>query len=107
MQAARFGRIINIGSEAGRLGSRGGSVYAAAKGGVIAFTQSIARENGRKGITANVIAPSADTRMTRSVPTPKDPAAAMRPLSIWIWQPMAPFTPGAWMVMNTHEGSPR
>ena len=57
MQAARFGRIINIASEAGRGGSRGGAVYAAAKGGVIAFTKSIARENARFGITANAIAP--------------------------------------------------
>jgi 2-hydroxycyclohexanecarboxyl-CoA dehydrogenase len=57
MQAAGYGRIVNVASEAGRLGSRGGSVYAAAKGGVIAFTRSIARENGRKGITANVVAP--------------------------------------------------
>lgn len=57
MQGAAFGRIINIASEAGRMGSRGGAVYAAAKGGVIAFTKSIARENGRKGITANVVAP--------------------------------------------------
>ncbi|MEN3346891.1 MAG: hypothetical protein V7632_526 [Bradyrhizobium sp.] len=57
MQAARFGRIINITSEAARLGSRGGSVYSAAKGGVIAFTKSIARENARYGITANAIAP--------------------------------------------------
>lgn len=57
MQAAGYGRIVNVASEAGRLGSRGGSIYAAAKGGVIAFTRSIARENGRKGITANVVAP--------------------------------------------------
>jgi 2-hydroxycyclohexanecarboxyl-CoA dehydrogenase len=57
MQAKGFGRIINVGSEAGRIGSRGGSVYAAAKGGVIAFTKSIARENGSKGITANVVTP--------------------------------------------------
>lgn len=57
MQAAKFGRIINVASEAGRLGSRGGAVYAAAKGGVIAFTKSIARENARYNITANVIAP--------------------------------------------------
>lgn len=57
MQAAEHGRIINISSEAGRLGSKGGAVYAAAKGGVIAFTKSIARENARYGITANVIAP--------------------------------------------------
>jgi len=66
MQAARWGRIINIGSEAGRQGSRGGSVYAAAKGGVIAFTKSLARENGRYGITANVIAPGpVDTPLLR------------------------------------------
>lgn len=56
MQAAKFGRIVNIASEAGRLGSRGGAIYAAAKGGVIAFTKSIARESARYGITANVIA---------------------------------------------------
>lgn len=57
MQQAGWGRIVNIASEAARLGSRGGSVYAAAKGGVIAFTKSIARENARFGITANVVAP--------------------------------------------------
>jgi 2-hydroxycyclohexanecarboxyl-CoA dehydrogenase len=57
MQAGGFGRIINIASVAARLGSRGGAVYAAAKGGVIAFTKSIARENARFGITANAIAP--------------------------------------------------
>lgn len=66
MRVAGFGRIINIASEAGRMGSRGGAVYAAAKGGVIAFTKSIARENGRKGITANVIAPGpVDTPLLR------------------------------------------
>jgi 2-hydroxycyclohexanecarboxyl-CoA dehydrogenase len=66
MQAARFGRIVNIVSEAARLGSKGGSVYAAAKGGVIAFTKSIARENARYGITANCVAPGPiDTPMLR------------------------------------------
>jgi 2-hydroxycyclohexanecarboxyl-CoA dehydrogenase len=66
MQKARFGRIINIASEAGRLGSRGGAVYAASKGGVIAFTRSIARENGHLGITANAIAPGpVDTPLLR------------------------------------------
>lgn len=66
MQAAGYGRIINISSEAGRMGSRGGAVYAAAKGGVIAFTKSIARENGHKGITANVVAPGPiDTPLLR------------------------------------------
>ena len=57
MQQAKFGRIVNVASEAARLGSRGGSVYAAAKAGVIGFTKSIARENARYAITANVIAP--------------------------------------------------
>jgi len=66
MQDKGFGRIINISSEAGRMGSRGGSVYAAAKGGVHAFTRSIARENGCKGITANVVAPGpVDTPLLR------------------------------------------
>ena len=67
MQAAGFGRIVNVASEAGRQGSRGAAVYAAAKGGVIAFTKSIARENGAKGITANVVAPGPiDTPLTRA-----------------------------------------
>jgi NAD(P)-dependent dehydrogenase (short-subunit alcohol dehydrogenase family) len=57
MQAAGYGRIVNVSSEAGRIGSKRGSVYAAAKAGVIAFTKSIARENARYGITANNILP--------------------------------------------------
>jgi 2-hydroxycyclohexanecarboxyl-CoA dehydrogenase len=57
MQKAGYGRIVNIASEAGRVGSKGSAVYSAAKGGVIAFTKTIARENGRYGITANAIAP--------------------------------------------------
>lgn len=66
MQKGRFGRIVNIGSEAGRLGSRGGAVYAAAKGGLIAFTKSIALENARYGITANSILPGPiDTPLLR------------------------------------------
>ena len=48
------------------MGSRGGAVYAAAKGGVIAFSKSIARENGGKGITCNVVAPGPiDTPLLR------------------------------------------
>jgi 2-hydroxycyclohexanecarboxyl-CoA dehydrogenase len=57
MQQAGYGRIVNVASEAGRLGSKRGSVYAAAKGGVIAFTKSVARENARYGITANTVCP--------------------------------------------------
>lgn len=57
MQAAKYGRIVTISSEAGRVGSKGSAVYSAAKGGVIAFMKTIARENARYGITANSIAP--------------------------------------------------
>ncbi|TWT15619.1 SDR family NAD(P)-dependent oxidoreductase [Reyranella sp. CPCC 100927] len=67
MQAARHGRIVNIVSEAARVGSKGGAVYAAAKGGVIAFSKSIARENARFGITVNCIAPGPiDTPLLRA-----------------------------------------
>jgi 2-hydroxycyclohexanecarboxyl-CoA dehydrogenase len=57
MQQAGYGRIVNIASEAGRVGSKGSAVYSAAKGGVIAFTKVIAREGARYGVTANSIAP--------------------------------------------------
>lgn len=57
MQSAGYGRIVFMSSEAGRVGSKGGAVYAAAKGGLIAFAKSIARENARFGITANVVLP--------------------------------------------------
>ena len=52
MQEAGYGRIVSIASEAGRVGSKGSAVYSAAKGGVIAFTKTIARENARYGINA-------------------------------------------------------
>jgi 2-hydroxycyclohexanecarboxyl-CoA dehydrogenase len=57
MQAAGYGRIVNVASEAGRIGSKGNAPYAAAKGGVIAFSKSIARENARYGITSNTLTP--------------------------------------------------
>jgi 2-hydroxycyclohexanecarboxyl-CoA dehydrogenase len=67
MQQAGYGRIVNIASEAGRVGSKGSAVYSAAKGGVIAFTKTIARENARYGVTANAIAPGPiDTPLLRS-----------------------------------------
>ncbi|HEX8959237.1 MAG TPA: SDR family NAD(P)-dependent oxidoreductase [Solirubrobacterales bacterium] len=57
MQAADYGRIVSIASEAGRVGSKGSAVYSATKGGVIAFMKAIAREGARYGVTANSIAP--------------------------------------------------
>ena len=66
MQERRRGRIVNVSSEAGRVGSKGSAVYSAAKGGVIAFTKTIARENARFGITVNAIAPGPiDTPLLR------------------------------------------
>lgn len=52
-----FGRIINIGSDAGRVGSSLEAVYSGAKGGVIAFTKTLAREVAAQGITANTVCP--------------------------------------------------
>jgi 2-hydroxycyclohexanecarboxyl-CoA dehydrogenase len=52
-----YGRIVNIGSDAGRVGSGSEAVYAGAKGGVIAFGKSVAREVARYGITVNTVCP--------------------------------------------------
>lgn len=57
MQEAGYGRIVNLASEAGRVGSKGSAVYSAAKGGVISFTKVMAREGARYGINVNAIAP--------------------------------------------------
>jgi 2-hydroxycyclohexanecarboxyl-CoA dehydrogenase len=97
-----FGRVINIGSDAGRVGSSLEAVYSGAKGGIIAFSKTLAREVATKGITVNTVCPGptdtpalrkfADTSgqdadkvlggMTRSVPMkrlaqPSDIAAAV------------------------------
>jgi len=61
------GRVVNVASDAGRVGSSGEAVYAGAKGGVIAFTKSVAREVARHGITANVVCPGpTDTPLFRA-----------------------------------------
>jgi 2-hydroxycyclohexanecarboxyl-CoA dehydrogenase len=52
-----FGRIVNIGSDAGRVGSSLEAVYSGSKGGIIAFTKTLAREVATKGITANTVCP--------------------------------------------------
>lgn len=97
-----FGRVINIGSDAGRVGSSLEAVYSGAKGGIIAFTKTLAREVATKGVTVNTVCPGptdtpalrkfADNSgedadkviggMARSVPmkrlgTPSDVAAAV------------------------------
>ena len=66
MTERRFGRICNISSDAARVGSSLEAVYAGAKGGVISFTKTIAREAARAGVTANVVCPGpTDTNLLR------------------------------------------
>lgn len=52
-----FGRVVNVSSDAGRVGSSGEAVYSACKGGIIAFTKTMAREVARKGVILNVLCP--------------------------------------------------
>jgi len=68
MMKARKGRIISIASVVGVTGNPGQANYAAAKAGIIAFSKSLAREIGSRGITVNVVAPGfIDTDMTRAL----------------------------------------
>ena len=63
------GKIVNIASDAGRVGSLGETVYSAAKGGLIAFTKSLARETARHGINVNCVCPGpTDTPLLAAVP---------------------------------------
>ncbi len=57
MQERRAGAIVNVASEAGRVGSQGSAVYSAAKAGVIGFTKAIAREAARYRVRCNAVAP--------------------------------------------------
>jgi len=69
MIAAGKGKIVNVSSDAGRVGSTGETTYAAAKGGVIAFTKSLAREVARHSINVNCICPGpTDTPMLQTRP---------------------------------------
>lgn len=69
MKAAKFGRIVNIGSINGQAGQYGQVNYAAAKSGIHGFTKALAQEGARFGITVNAIAPGyVDTDMVRAVP---------------------------------------
>lgn len=52
-----WGRVVNIGSDAGRVGSSLESIYSGAKGGIISFTKTLAREVATKGVTANIVCP--------------------------------------------------
>lgn len=68
MVAQRSGRIVNVASDAARVGSSGEAVYAACKGGLVAFSKTLAREHARHGITVNVVCPGpTDTALLAGV----------------------------------------
>ena len=69
MMEARAGKIVNVSSDAGRVGSLGETMYSAAKGGMIAFTKSLAREAARGGVNVNCVCPGpTDTPLMQAVP---------------------------------------
>jgi acetoacetyl-CoA reductase len=69
MRAAKFGRVVNIGSVNGQGGQYGQVNYAAAKSGIHGFTKALAQEGARFGITVNAVAPGyIDTEMLQVVP---------------------------------------
>ena len=69
MRAAKFGRVVNIGSINGQAGQYGQVNYAAAKSGIHGFTKALSQEGAPKGITVNAIAPGyIDTDMVAAVP---------------------------------------
>src|SRR5580692_4490817 len=69
MRAAKFGRVVNIGSINGQAGQYGQVNYAAAKSGIHGFTKALSQEGASRGVTVNAIAPGyIDTDMVRAVP---------------------------------------
>ena len=75
MRQQRYGRIVGFSSGSGLRGQTGQANYGAAKSGIAGMTRVLARDLGRYGITSNVIAPGAATRMTASIP---DAAQSLR-----------------------------
>ena len=105
MREQRSGRIITFSSTSGLWGNSGQANYGAAKDGIAGFTRVVARDLGQYGVTCNSIVPSAETRMTQSVPdesrrlraqmgisaasaaSPKHlarPAEAIAPVTVWL-----------------------
>lgn len=110
MIRSRWGRVINIASVAGLRSSPGQANYSAAKAGVIGFTQTVATEVARRGVTANVVAPGlidtaltadVDRRLIRAIParrsgTPEEVAACVRFLA----SAAASYVTGATLVVD-------
>lgn len=69
MLRSRWGRVINVVSPAGLIGSRGQTAYSASKAGVVGMTRSLALECGRRNVTVNALSPGfIETELTREVP---------------------------------------
>jgi len=110
MIRAKWGRVINIASVAGMRASPGQANYCAAKAGVIAFTQTVAAEVARRGVTMNVVAPGfietaltadVDRRLIKAIParragTPEEVAACVRFLA----SPAASYVTGSTVVVD-------
>jgi len=102
MREQEYGRIITVTSAAGVVGTLGQVNYSAAKGGVVALTKSCARELGRYGITANCIAPGAETKMTDTIvndPKFREKYLARIPLGYWA-QPEEVAAAFAWVASD-------
>lgn len=85
VERGRGGRVVNVASDAGRVGNRGEAAYSGAKGGIVAFTKTIAREMARHGITANSVCPGpTETPALRRIAeeTGNDPEALVRSIPL-------------------------
>jgi 3-oxoacyl-(acyl-carrier-protein) reductase len=114
MVESGWGRIINITSIVGQMGNFGQANYAAAKGGLIALTKTLAREFARKNITVNAVAPGfIETDMTADVPAEVlDHVRQMTPIGrlgkpdevasavVYLASPLAAFITGEMIAVN-------
>lgn len=82
MIEAGYGRIVSISSDAGRVGSSGSSIYSWCKGGMIAFSKTLARETAKQGITVNVVCPgpTPTALLAEAVESARDPEKMMEGL---------------------------